>query len=340
MGNRSDSQEHVRRLAEAAAWRVRLAETDTESSEAFEVWLAADPAHEAAWATVQATWSRFGDQATAPEIMAARRDALGRARRRGRMRWGRSSNAGRWAAAIAAVVVIAVGAGTWVWTSVQPQEFRTELGERRSVTLADESKIALDSNTVVQVRYERNARKLELLSGQARFDVAHDVERPFSVHARDQTIMATGTAFNVDLLGPKVLVTLIEGHVVVLADRATGRAGARAASPPSVELHAGQQLAVTGAKPPEVLAVSTDKATAWETGQIIVDDEPLADVAERVSRYADHPVVVRDQAAGALHLSGVFNVGDVSTFVDTVTRYLPVRAKVLPDGEIDLSHRS
>ena len=49
----------------------------------------------------------------------------------------------------------------------------------------------------------------ELLSGQARFDVAHDAARPFSVHAGGQTVVATGTAFNVDLLGPQVLVTLI-----------------------------------------------------------------------------------------------------------------------------------
>src|SRR5271170_1212977 len=133
MESRPDKDETVRRLAEAAAWRVRLTETDSETTEAFEEWLSADPGNESAWTQVQASWAHFGDHATAPEIMAARRDALGRARRRGRARWGRTSNATRWAAAIVAVVVIVSGGGAAIWVRAQPQEFRTALGERRSV---------------------------------------------------------------------------------------------------------------------------------------------------------------------------------------------------------------
>jgi ferric-dicitrate binding protein FerR (iron transport regulator) len=71
--------DEVRRLAAAAAWRVRLTEAEAESSEAFEAWLAADAANEVAWAKVQAIWSRFSEQAGAPEMLAARGDALVRA---------------------------------------------------------------------------------------------------------------------------------------------------------------------------------------------------------------------------------------------------------------------
>ena len=38
-------EDRVRRLAEASAWRVRLAEHDLETSEAFEAWIA-DPDNE------------------------------------------------------------------------------------------------------------------------------------------------------------------------------------------------------------------------------------------------------------------------------------------------------
>src|SRR6185437_8522028 len=65
-------------------------------------------------------------------------------------------------------------------------------------------------------RYTADARSLTLDRGQARFDVAHDVARPFSVTADGHKVVATGTAFDVDLLGPKLLVTLLKGHVVVL----------------------------------------------------------------------------------------------------------------------------
>ena len=63
--------EALRRLTEAAAWRVRLTEDDADTSEAFEAWLA-DPLNEAAWDQVQAPWREIGEKATSPELMAAR----------------------------------------------------------------------------------------------------------------------------------------------------------------------------------------------------------------------------------------------------------------------------
>src|SRR3546814_14300232 len=94
--------------------------------------------------------------------------------------------------------------------------YRTVLGERRVVTLADGSTVSLDAASEVRVAYSERARELALVRGQARFDVAHDPRRPFAVQARDQRVVAPGTAFNVDLFGPQVLITLIEGHVPVL----------------------------------------------------------------------------------------------------------------------------
>ena len=328
----------VRRLAEASAWRFRLAEDGVESSEAFEAWID-DPLNAAAWDQVQGPWLRMGEAATSPELMAIRAGALGRARRQGARRWRPTGAAGRMAAALAAVAVVAGAYGGWQWLAAQPQVYRTRLGERRVVPLADGSRISLDSGSEVRIRYSKDARKLELVSGQARFDVAHDVQRPFSVTARNQTVVATGTAFNVDLLGPKVMVTLIEGRVVVLQQPARAGLAAPAspsAKPPSVVLVAGQQLtAGPPAEPPQVATVNLDRATAWESGQLVFADEPLSSVAERVSRYAEHPVTV-DAAAGAMRISGVFKSGDVATFVDVVTRYLPVSARTDPDGAVAL----
>ncbi|HEX6865836.1 MAG TPA: FecR domain-containing protein [Caulobacteraceae bacterium] len=328
----------VRRLAEAAAWRVRLSEDDAETSEAFERWMA-DPANEAAWDQVQAPWREVGEKATSPELMAARAGALARAHRQGSRRPGPSR---RFAAAIAAVVVATAGLGSWAWFETQPQVYRTTLGERRVVPLPDGSKVSLDSGSKVRIRFTKDARRLELIKGQARFDVAKDVTRPFSVTARDQTVVATGTAFNVDMLGPKVLVTLIEGHVVVVHEpppRIERVLASRLAQKPApIQLEAGEQLVVTPAAKPVVHEVSLERATSWETGQLTFADEPLASVAERVSRYAERPIEVAPDAA-RLRVSGVFRAGDVDAFVDMVTHYLPVEATRAGGGEITLRSR-
>lgn len=309
----------IRRLAEAAAWRVNLSEDGVETSEAFEAWIA-EPDNAAAWEQVQRPWREIGENAAAPELIAARAGALERARR------GRRSSAPRWAAAALATVVLGAGGA---WYAVQPQVYRTELGERRVAPLPDGSEISLDSGTVLKVRYTKDARKLELVSGQARFEVAKDVRRPFSVTARDQTVVATGTAFNVDLMGPKVLITLIEGQVVVVKDRPK--------PPPPIVLKAGQQLIAAPAASPTVSATSLERATAWETGQLAFEDEPLGAVAERVSRYAGSPLKVSPEVAG-MRLSGVFKAGDIETFVDVVQSYLPVEAD-RASGEITLQYK-
>lgn len=328
----------VRRLAQASAWRVRLTEDDVETSEAFEAWIA-DPLNHAAWDQVQGPWREVGEKATSPELMAARAGALARAQKHGARRW-TSGAGGRIAAGLAAVLIVAGGYGGWRWLDVQPQVYRTTLGERRVVPLPDGSKVSLDSRSRVRVRYTKDARKLELLAGQARFDVAKDVTRPFSVTARDQTVVATGTAFNVDLLGRRVLVTLIEGQVVVLREAPNTPAAARpqAARPAPIVLVAGQQLSASPSAPPQVAAASLERISAWETGQLAFHDEPLAAVAERVSRYAEHPIAVAPSAAG-MRVSGVFKAGDVTTFIEIVTSYLPVEAREGAGGEITLQYK-
>ncbi|MGE5500681.1 MAG: hypothetical protein ACM3W4_02010, partial [Ignavibacteriales bacterium] len=124
------NEQAMRRLAEAAAWRVRLAEDDLETSEAFEAWMV-EPANKAAWDQVQAPWREVGEKATSPQLMTLRAGALARARRQG----GRSA-APPWfsrqiAAGLAALVVLGAGVGGSYWYATQPQVYRTTLGERR-----------------------------------------------------------------------------------------------------------------------------------------------------------------------------------------------------------------
>jgi transmembrane sensor len=134
-----------------------------------------------------------------------------------------------------------------------------------------------------------------------------------------------------------VLVTLIEGHVVVLEEN--DRSGTVKVNR-SVELHAGQQLAAVPAAPPEVESTDVQRVTAWTNGQIVFDNEELSSVIARVNRYSNVQVVIADPKVATMRVSGVFNAGDVNGFVDIVTHYLPVRASTAEDGEIALASES
>jgi len=290
-----------------------------------------------AWACVSHPWDYLGQLAHEPELVAARQAALGDANRANARRFVRIPQK-RMASAIAAVLVIGLASWGAVQWLQRPDDYSTAQGERRVITLIDNSKVSLDANSEVTVRYTKNSRELHLLKGQARFDVAHDVERPFSVQAGNQKVIATGTAFNIDMAGQQVLVTLIEGHVVVL-DENTHSATLNVSRPAwrsSIELKAGQQLAAVPSAPPEVEDADIQRVTAWTTGQIMFDNEALSSVVARINRYSNTQIVIADPKVSAMRISGVLNAGDVNGFVDIVTHYLPVRATATDSGNIAL----
>jgi transmembrane sensor len=326
-------------LMQAAAWRVRLAESDLEDSPELSAWLTADPRNAAAWNRVQSEWTLFAEQATAPEILELRCNALAHAHEAGRGRWVRSK---RFAIAhrlgIAAVVLILAAGGLFVWLQ-QPDVYGTAAGERRVVTLADGSQIALDSRSEVKVRYSAHARELTLTKGQARFDVAHDIERAFSVTADGHKVIATGTSFNVDLFGPSLLVTLIEGHVVISSTPTFNLPTRIDVDAAHITLDAGEQVVFSPKAPPSVAHVNLGQATAWENGEVVFENDSLSAVVTRINRYAHDPVVIDDAQTSDLRISGVFHTGDIDGFVSTIVAYLPVRADKATDGTTHLTHR-
>ena len=341
MSEKNGSNPAAQSLAEAAGWRIRLTELEVASTPDFEIWLA-QPGNGAAWKQVSAPWDFLGEQKYTPELAKARQAAWDDVRRIStsseQPRFGR-----RVAIALAAALVLGMAGWAGISWLESPDNYATALGERRVVTLADGSRVALDANSQVTVRYTKSARLLELVHGQARFDVAHDVERPFSVLAGAQKIIATGTAFNVDLNGSRVLVTLIEGHVVVVDEKSTVHAMGvpePAIRHQSVELKAGQQLTALPETPPVIETANIQRATAWMNGQLMIDNEPLSQVIAQVNRYTAAPIEIRDSEVGAMRISGVFNTGDVAGVLDIVTHYLPVRAVGENDGTIVLEKKA
>lgn len=320
------------RLEQAIAWRLRLAESRRDRCAALEEWLAADPRNVTAWHKVQTPWEILGDHASTPEVIHLRRAALAHAHGFAR------PSPNRWRVVAsglsAAAVILTLGLALLWQAHPRFDVYRTRAGERRTETLSDGSEITLDSNSEVRVHYTRNSRELVLARGQALFNVAHDVLRPFSVAADSRNIIATGTSFNVDLLGSQLLVTLLEGHVIVVPP--PDHAGAPSPALARIDMDAGEQLSITPRLPPSITHVNVDHAVAWEKGRLVFQDEPLASVIRRVGRYSEHPIVIADEATANLRISGVFREGDVEGFVSTVVSYLQVRAEHESDGSIRL----
>ena len=330
------SQDMQRRLEEAAEWQLRLSkDADPALRADYRRW-AADPDNSRATEAIGKGWNAVGDLGSAPELLELRQKALARL---GRIGTPRAARRGRWRWAAAACLVIGLGGGgALLELRNQPLDYETEIGGRRVVALPDGSHISMDSDTALRVRFTETARAITLTRGRARFDVAHDTSRPFTVTADNETVVAVGTSFDVEKLGSTVLVTLLQGQVVVKEENGTLPIRAIAKAQPSVSLTPGQQLVAARHTQPTVASADLQVAAAWEGGHLVFHDEPLSAVVERVNRYTEHPVTV-DRSAADIRISGVFNAGDVGSFVSAITGYFPVQATTTGSGRILLQHR-
>jgi transmembrane sensor len=185
----------------------------------------------------------------------------------------------------------------------------TGIGETRAFALDDGSRIVLDTSSRVRVSLTATGRDIELLDGQAHFEVAKDAHRPFRVRTRSAEVVAVGTMFDVAALPTRTTVTLIEGRVNVHAISAG----------PELEsgiegLEPGQQLGI--ASDGRLLGrkiVKLESVTAWQRGTIVLDDIPLPEALAALNRYSTTQIIIPDSQLQSRRVSGVFRIGDVET---------------------------
>ncbi|HVI97550.1 MAG TPA: FecR domain-containing protein [Sphingomonas sp.] len=326
----------------AASWAIKLSEGDLSRTEqtAFQRWLDDDPRNVEALSEIVGAWQAVDHYATAAPMMDLRNEALAHARGRRDEPSGVTIPAPPLWLLVAACVCL-IFAGITIWRTQQPQVYSTGLGERRVVMLDDDSKLSLDANTRVRVKYSRGGRQLWLEQGRAKFEVAKDPLRPFSVAAAGKIVVATGTEFSVELLGRETRVILYEGHVAVLngsaATRDTLKLFDENPAPRSdyLMLDPGNELIVHHTATPRIddratMAIehpaSLESSTDWESGQLVFDNETLAIVAQRTNRYAVKPLELADPRVAQMRISGVFRAGDTEGLVEGLTATLGLQS--------------
>lgn len=180
-------------------------------------------------------------------------------------------------------------------------------GEQRQVTLADGSRMLVNTDSEVRVRFDQGKRGLELVRGEAFFEVKKDPTRPFVVRAGDAEVRAIGTKFSVRRDADDTEVTVTEGRVQVV--RPTG-----GAAPQTIDLVPGNHVRLAAAEAPiQVALVDANRATAWTSGNVEFDEETLAEVIRDVNRYTTKQFVLEDASLNEIRVSGRFRVGDAES---------------------------
>lgn len=303
---------------QAASWIARLG-TRTISLDTiheFARWRE-DPANAEAYRRVEQLWSRSGELADDPDIQAA----LEQAQRRRPRRFGAKQIA---AAGLATALAASLAVGAFFWQI--RDTYATEIGEQRSLQLADGSRVRLDTASKIRVRFTEGERRIELAEGQAFFEVAHNPARPFVVSTSDASVTAVGTVFEVRRVGSETRVVLVSGAVDV-AQAATKGAPQR--------LLPNQQTAIKLGKA-KVSTVNADTATSWTDGELTFVDTPLVEAVAEVNRYLAAPIVLDAPAAESTPINGVFRSGDRTAFVSAAAHLFDLKAIREADGKVRL----
>ncbi len=297
-----------RASAEAAAWLARLqGDARTPAREAaFQDWLRADPAHQSAFERATDIWAALPGAALLldePPVRASSPTPIAEARARRRLPLHQL--------ALAASLLLAIGIGSFLWFA-HPAAYSTATGEQKVATLEDGSRIALNTDSSVEVRYDADQRLVQLDRGEAMFEVAHNKARPFLVRAGNKQVRAVGTSFVVRREGDEVIVTLLQGKVAV-----TDLRPAAARATPTY-LNPGERLRAPEAGTARIESQAPDIATAWRRGQAMFSDTPLVDAVAELNRYGGPRLVIDDPRLAALQVSGVFATNDTGEFARAV----------------------
>lgn len=319
----------------AAEWHSQFedGEPNPAERERFEAWLAADPKNRSAYESVQRSWAGMASAAVDERILNMRREALTAPQKK-------RLNSLRPFRIAASILVIAVAAiilirNNPLTSHLGRGDYTTRIGERSTITLADGSTVVLNTESRIHVAFDAQVRRVQLLAGQAWFEVAKNQPRPFLVEAGDRVITAHGTAFDIRLEGhDRVQVTLIEGRVSV---EAINKTGAGPNIPEHEDLLPGDQLTVSATRPAMMRKTEVTKVTSWREGQIIFDDDTLATAVAEVNRYSPKKIILADPRLATLRMSGVFIAGHSDSFLQTVTGHFPIKVTSDSEGQLLLT---
>lgn len=231
--------------------------------------------------------------------------------RRGRARW--------WVAAAAACITL-LGVGLVPQVAPTEQLYSAGQGELRHLVLPDQTQVRLNADSRLRVRMGWFSRKVELLQGEATFDIARD-RRPFEVQVNGLEIRDIGTVFDVSRRLQSTRIGVVSGEVEVWSQGADARRLAQLGEGRVVQVDARSHAV-------ESLDLPLSMLLDWQQRKVSFLDERLDEVAAAFNRHNQVQVRVLDEGAASARLSGSLDahrIGALQAFLERDPRFVVKR---------------
>lgn len=306
-------------FAAAASWYVQFqSEPPTAAQQhAWQRWLDSDPAHQVAWQHIEQLQRNLG---ALPRDL--KRRALSDTQQRRH---------------VLRMLLILAGVGGIGW-GVQKNtslgnvwaDYRTRVGERRRLGLADGTRLELNTDTAIDVVFGDGQRLIRLREGEVFIRTGKRGDsRPFFVQTRQGRVQALGTCFSVRQLSRSTHVGVLEDQVRILPIAGNGAGGL---------LKAGESADFDSySQGPSRVCRTTE--TAWIDGQLIVLDTRLGDVIDELSRYRSGAMQC-DERAARLRVSGAFRLDAIDAVLANLQTTLPIKVSYFTRYWVSIKYAS
>lgn len=195
-----------------------------------------------------------------------------------------------------------------VWTELNNAEEAV-----KQFNLPDGSRISLEPHSRLKYGTSFNQANREVfLEGEAHFDVAHDKQRPFLVHAREVTTTVLGTSFRVKAFDKDkdIMVAVQTGRVAVSADRAgkdkDPRKGEIILTPNQQIVYNRNEKTMLRSIVQEPLPIPAEE----KTRRMRFEEAPVAEVFRALEKvYGVHIVFDKDQLSACVLTTSISDGG-------------------------------
>jgi transmembrane sensor len=332
--------------ASAAAWFAKKESQGwtAEHQNELDTWLEQSTAHRIAFLRVCEAWKRFGEfDALAPDRTQGGIPARGAWAWQTGPRGTEKSSVDEWmddpegsipkirrttavaprtlfhriwsqAAAMSLAVLAAIGLTFW-YVPRHGTSYQTEVGQTRSVALEDGSHVTLDTGSRIEVAVRAGERRVNLIHGDAYFEVAKDPKRPFVVSLDRMRVVAVGTQFYIARDDNVLVILVTEGKI--LLER-------RTESPRELSAGSEARLDTSGLRINRPTDLEIEEMLEWRNGYLLFRDTALVDAVARFNRYAHKKMLIEDPGIGGIRIGGHFRLNDVQGFLWLLESAFPV----------------
>lgn len=200
-------------------------------------------------------------------------------------------------------------------TPVFTRTFISRPGEMVEGKLPDGTRIALDTDTKLEVNYYTHKRETRLIYGQVMFKVASNAHKPFTVDAESTRITVVGTRFSVRNIDGDVKVAVQEGHVRVQTD----------GNPQIHNLFLSDGMIIQAiTNNIKSIHVQPKNVGAWQYGRISFENASMEEAIREFKRYGEKRLIASPETSH-IRITGNFDITGSDSFVKTLPKVVPIR---------------